>query len=113
VEELQQLNNRMIDANRQHVGATAELRFIGSEVLRVVEVVDTVNQHRFARRPEHLAEWRSSSRVSFPGNPSSDSGLVGLASQAGNAVSVALSGPWSTLGESTRPNFYQDSPCHS
>jgi hypothetical protein len=62
VEELQQLNNRMIDANRQHVGATAELRFIGSKILRV-EVVDTVDQHRFARRPEHLAEWRSSSRV--------------------------------------------------
>src|SRR5690349_20134642 len=52
VEEMNELNTRMIDANRQHVGATAELRFIGSEILRVVEVLDTVNHYRFAQQRE-------------------------------------------------------------
>jgi hypothetical protein len=51
------------------VGASAELRVLGDEVVRLVRLLDAVNQLAFRDKPELLAAWQSVSRVQP--NPSS------------------------------------------
>jgi hypothetical protein len=48
---------------RQHIGATADLRAVGEEIVRVVQVMDGFQRLRFAKDPERLAAWVSASSV--------------------------------------------------
>jgi hypothetical protein len=63
VEKFDRLNKRIIEMQRQRVGATTELRGIGSEIVRRVGVLDALNRNRFAGNRGVLAEWLSSSKV--------------------------------------------------
>jgi len=51
------------EGRRQHIGATADLRAVGEEIVRVVQVMDGFQRLRFARDPERLAAWVSASSV--------------------------------------------------
>jgi hypothetical protein len=52
-----------VEARRQHVGATADLKVLGDKIAQVVEVMDGIQRLRFARDPERLAAWESASNV--------------------------------------------------
>jgi len=47
----------------QHVGATADLRDVAEEIVRVVQVMDGFQRLRFAKDPERLAAWVSASSI--------------------------------------------------
>jgi hypothetical protein len=51
------------EGQRQHIGATADLRAVGEEIVRVVQVMDGFQRLRFAKNPERLAAWVSASSV--------------------------------------------------
>ncbi len=60
-----------VEARRQHVGATADLKILADKIVQVVKVMDGFQRLRFARDPERLAAWESSSTV-FAGRSSSE-----------------------------------------
>jgi hypothetical protein len=47
----------------QHIGATAQLRVLADEIVRVVQVMDGFQRLRFAKDPERLAAWVSASSI--------------------------------------------------
>lgn len=51
------------DGRRAHVGASAELDEIATEVAQIVSVMDGLNQVRFSRDAELLASWINASAV--------------------------------------------------
>ena len=51
------------EGRRQHIGATADLRVVADEIVRVVQVLDGFQRLRFARDPERLAAWVGASSV--------------------------------------------------
>ncbi len=60
------------EGRRQHIGATAQLRAVADEIVRVVQVMDGFQRLRFAKDPERLAAWVGASSVRAtprPGEP--------------------------------------------
>jgi hypothetical protein len=60
------------EGRRQHIGATAQLRVVADEIVRVVQVMDGFQRLRFAKDPERLAAWLGPSSVRAtprPGEP--------------------------------------------
>jgi hypothetical protein len=55
-----------VEGRRQHVGASAELQRITSEIRHVVRVMDGFQRLRFAKDPEQLAAWISASSLPTP-----------------------------------------------
>jgi hypothetical protein len=51
------------EARALHVGASAELRAVSSDVVQTVKVLDGLNRLRFRQAPELLAAWKSVSSV--------------------------------------------------
>jgi hypothetical protein len=54
---------RVTRGRMAHVGARAELRVIGQEILVTVKVLNGSNRLRFASQSEALAAWNSARRV--------------------------------------------------
>jgi hypothetical protein len=50
-------------ARASHIGASAELKVLGKEVVRQVRLLDAVNRLAFRNSPELLAAWQAVSRV--------------------------------------------------
>ncbi len=58
------------EGRRLHVGASAELRALGDEIVQVVKVMSGLNRLRFAGDRDLIAAWESaSSVVATPGTP--------------------------------------------
>jgi hypothetical protein len=47
------------DSKQAHVGARAEMKDLGDEIMRIVAILDGFNRYRFDRSPELIAEWES------------------------------------------------------
>jgi hypothetical protein len=54
---------------RAHVGASADLGVVASDVLSLVGMLDGLNRHRFRNDAELLAAWESVSKVAGPFRP--------------------------------------------
>jgi hypothetical protein len=54
------------EGRREHVGASAELDNVASEIIQVVRVMDGLNRYRFAKDGESLASWESASNTFGP-----------------------------------------------
>ena len=63
LEEFEDCISRGIDARLAHIGASAELDRIGSEIVYIVKAMDGHIQVHFAHNSEFLAAWRSASHV--------------------------------------------------
>lgn len=68
------------EARRIHVGASAELRVVADDLVRLVSALSGVNRYRFANDPEQLAVWEYASSVlaarrPSPEPPAGDSGV--------------------------------------
>lgn len=63
VDRFEQAVLQGVEARRQHVGATADLKVLGDKIAQVVQVMDGIQRLRFARDPERLAAWESASSV--------------------------------------------------
>jgi hypothetical protein len=68
--------NNGTEARRAHVGASAELQDVASELVQIVHGMDGVNRLRFANDADLLAEWESASNIiatprSTPATPGS------------------------------------------
>ncbi len=57
------------EGRRAHVGASAELNVIASEIVQVVNAMDGVNRFRFEGDAELLAAWESASSVQATPKP--------------------------------------------
>jgi len=55
--------DRGTEGRRAHVGASAELRDVAEELVRIVHGMDGVNRLRFATDADLLAEWESASNI--------------------------------------------------
>lgn len=51
---------------RAHVGATADLRELTSQIMRTVHQMDILNRHRFRKDAELRAAWKSARNVEWP-----------------------------------------------
>jgi hypothetical protein len=63
LDELDAVSERSQEARRVHIGATAQLEVVADEVARLVRALGGLNQYRFAKDPELLAQWESASSV--------------------------------------------------
>ena len=54
------------EGRRYHVGATADLREVKREIVRLVDQLDGLNRYRFRSDPELRAAWRSAREVIGP-----------------------------------------------
>lgn len=52
-----------IEGRRAHVGASAELETVATEIVELVNAMDGLNRYRFASDAERLAAWESASTV--------------------------------------------------
>ncbi len=63
VDRFEQAVLQGVEARRQHIEATADLKILGNKITQVVKVMDGIQRLRFARDPERLAAWESASSV--------------------------------------------------
>ncbi len=63
LDEFDAVVERVQEARRVHVGASAQLKVVASEVLQLVKGLNGLNRYRFANQPDLLAQWESASRV--------------------------------------------------
>lgn len=61
--ELDSVTLQSASGRRAHISATEELHKMAREIVQVVRTLEGLNQVRFAGKPEHLAAWKSASRV--------------------------------------------------
>jgi hypothetical protein len=54
------------EGKRDHVGASADLKQVTAEIVRLVSQLDAFNRYRFGKNAELLAAWRSARRVVGP-----------------------------------------------
>jgi len=54
------------EGRRDHVGATADLKQVTTEIAELVGQLDALNRYRFGKDTELLAAWRSARRVVGP-----------------------------------------------
>jgi hypothetical protein len=66
LDEFDELTRSAMDARRNHVSASAELDKKGDEVVRIVRIVDALNQDRFQSDLPRLKAWRSLSNLMSP-----------------------------------------------
>ncbi|MGH7613562.1 MAG: hypothetical protein ACREMW_05900 [Gemmatimonadales bacterium] len=53
-----------ITARRDHIGATAELAVLTTQLALQVKVIDGITRYRFGNDPEMMAEWQAARQVS-------------------------------------------------
>ena len=63
LERFQVVTDAAMEARRAHVGASAELANVATEIVAVVRVLDGLNTIRFTSDAESLAAWRSASNI--------------------------------------------------
>jgi hypothetical protein len=66
LEEFQQVKQQGIAARRIHVTASAGLDYQGNEAMRIVGIMDALNQDRFQRDLPRLRAWASLSNLMNP-----------------------------------------------
>lgn len=54
------------DARQAHVQATADLKRIAAEIVRIVSLLDAFNEVRFADQPQVLAAWKTAIKRGTP-----------------------------------------------
>ena len=57
------MTDAAMESRRAHVGASAELANVATEIVAVVRVLDGLNTIRFTSDAESLAAWRSASNI--------------------------------------------------
>ena len=62
------------EGRRAHVGASAELETVATEIVELVHAMDGLNRYRFAGDAERLAAWESASTVVVRTRSVTDSG---------------------------------------
>ena len=63
LDEFDAVVERGQEARRVHVGASAQLKVVADEVVRLVKALGGLNRYRFANEPDLLAQWESASSV--------------------------------------------------
>ena len=63
LDEFDAVVERGQEARRVHVGASAQLKVVADEVVRLVKALGGLNRYRFANDPDLLAQWESASSV--------------------------------------------------
>ena len=63
LDEFDAVVERGQEARRVHVGASAQLRVVADEVVRLVKALGGLNRYRFEKDPDLLAQWESASSV--------------------------------------------------
>jgi hypothetical protein len=74
------------ESKQAHVGARAEMKDLGDEIMRIVAILDGFNRYRFYRSPELVAAWESAKHLvgeaqgkdKEPGEPGSNPVPSGL-----------------------------------
>jgi hypothetical protein len=66
LDQFDQAIQQGVEGRREHVGASAELDSVASEVTQIVRVMDGLNRYRFSKDTEALASWESSSNTFGP-----------------------------------------------
>ena len=63
LDEFDAVVERGQEARRVHVGASAQLKVVANEVVRLVKALAGLNRYRFGNEPDLLAQWESASSV--------------------------------------------------